>query len=144
MHSIRLQKILLAYSTRAYFLPTCMYKYTVYKACSHCIINTDSGCSMCTTTVVLYLLLSLLHQVCYCNPDANLTANYQFRQQLHERYTMYWSLDSATRTMSFAVRVQTTGWIGFGLSPNGQMPGSDVVIGWVNDNGDTFFDVRPG
>ncbi|XP_065886142.1 DBH-like monooxygenase protein 1 homolog [Dysidea avara] len=29
-----------------------------------------------------------------------------------------------------AVQVQTTGWIGFGFSPNGGMTGSDVVIGW--------------
>ena len=27
--------------------------------------------------------------------------------------------------------VQTHGYIGFGLSPNGNMAGSDVVIGWV-------------
>ena len=55
---------------------------------------------------------------------------------------MYWSFDSEMETISFAVRVQTTGWIGFGLSPNGQMPGSDVIIGWVDDNGDSFFNVR--
>ncbi len=29
------------------------------------------------------------------------------------------------------VHVQTHGYIGFGLSPNGNMAGSDVVIGWV-------------
>ena len=38
--------------------------------------------------------------------------------------------------IKFAVNVSTTGWVGFGLSPNGQTPGSDVVIGWVSlDNG---------
>ena len=97
---------------------------------------------MSATTLVL--LLSLLYHVCYCDShtDADLTDSYQFRQQLHERYIMYWSFDSEMMTVSFAVRVQTTGWIGFGLSPNGQMPGSDVVIGWVNDNGDSFFNVR--
>ena len=29
------------------------------------------------------------------------------------------------------VSANTTGWVGFGVSPNGQMPRSDVVIGWV-------------
>ena len=31
--------------------------------------------------------------------------------------------------------------MGFGLSPNGQMPGSDVVIGWVTDQGEVVFHV---
>ena len=43
-------------------------------------------------------------------------------------------------TITFAVRVQTTGWVGFGLSPNGQMPNSDVVIGWVKGE-ESYFDV---
>ena len=55
-------------------------------------------------------------------------------------YEVYWTFDNAAETISFAVRVQTTGWVGFGLSPNGQMPNSDVVIGWV-DNGETFLHV---
>ena len=55
-------------------------------------------------------------------------------------YELYWAFDNAAETISFAVRVQTTGWVGFGLSPNGQMPNSDVVIGWV-DNGEVYFTV---
>lgn len=55
-------------------------------------------------------------------------------------YELYWTFDNAAETISFAVRVQTTGWVGFGISPNGQMPNSDVVIGWVKD-GNTFFHV---
>ena len=30
--------------------------------------------------------------------------------------------------------MSTTGWIGFGLSPAGQMPGSDIIIGWISDD----------
>ena len=56
-------------------------------------------------------------------------------------YELYWNFDNAEETISFAVRVQTTGWVGFGLSPNGQMPNSDVVIGWVTDEGQTEFQV---
>jgi hypothetical protein len=41
-----------------------------------------------------------------------------------------------------AEQVATTGWVGFGLSPNGQMPDSDVVIGWVTDDGQTVFHDR--
>ena len=56
-------------------------------------------------------------------------------------YELYWNFDNAKETISFAVRVNATGWVGLGLSPNGQMPDSDVVIGWVTDGGETVFHV---
>ena len=56
-------------------------------------------------------------------------------------YELYWNFDNAKETISFAVRVNATGWVGLGLSPNGQMPNSDVVIGWVTDGGETVFHV---
>ena len=68
---------------------------------------------------------------------------YDFHKTLDSagKYELYWSFDLEKETISFAVRVQTTGWIGFGLSPNGQMPQSDVVIGWVDDNGKGYLQV---
>jgi len=56
-------------------------------------------------------------------------------------YELYWSYDLEEETISVAVRVQTDGCVGFGLSPNGQMPGSDVVIGWVDDQGNAYLHV---
>ena len=56
-----------------------------------------------------------------------------------ERYNVFWKYDSATIT--FEIHAKTLGWVGFGLSPNGGMAGSDVIIAWVND-GETFFSVR--
>ena len=85
--------------------------------------------------VVLLFLGTALSQ------EQGLSERYQFSRQLHDRYTLYWTYDPTAEEVSFAVSVQTTGWIGFGLSPTGQMPGSDVVIGWVDDNGDSYFDV---
>ena len=78
-----------------------------------------------------------------CTQD--LSATYPFKATLNTAengglYELYWTFDNAAENISFAVRVQTTGWVGFGISPNGQMPNSDVVIGWV-DNGQTFFHV---
>ena len=70
-----------------------------------------------------------------------LGTSYRFSRQLHPRYTLYWNFNTTARTMQFAVRVRTNGWVGFGLSPNGQMPGSDVVIGWVDQQGQVFFNV---
>lgn len=66
-------------------------------------------------------------------------------------------------TIRIKISAKTTGWvtfslrrgsneqltktlniekIGFGLSPNEEMPSSDVVIGWVSASGNTFFDDR--
>ena len=56
-------------------------------------------------------------------------------------YELYWSVDESTGNISLAVRANTTGWVGFGVSPNGGMPNSDVVMGWVKDNGEVAFQV---
>ena len=56
-------------------------------------------------------------------------------------YTLHWNFSRETQYIYFAVNVSTTGWVGFGLSPNGGMVGSDVVIGWVNKDGAAFFKV---
>ena len=76
----------------------------------------------------------------------DLSETYPFKTTLNNAeegglYELYWTFDNVAETISFAVRVQTTGWIGFGISPNGQMPNSDVVVGWVTDDGRTMFHV---
>ncbi|XP_043075805.1 DBH-like monooxygenase protein 1 homolog [Puntigrus tetrazona] len=45
------------------------------------------------------------------------------------RYNVKWGFDESTIT--FEVEVETTGYIGFGLSPTGAMSSSDIVIGGV-------------
>ena len=57
-------------------------------------------------------------------------------------YTLHWNFSATEETITFGVNVSTNGWVGFGISPNGGMANSDVVIGWVNDNGEVFFHVR--
>ena len=71
-----------------------------------------------------------------------LEQNYNYHAVLDDegKYNLYWDFDLEQETITFAVRVQTAGWVGFGLSPNGQMPNSDVVIGWV-DGGQSYFNV---
>ena len=73
--------------------------------------------------------------------DVTFTAEFtNFRQIVNPSYELYWNFDAVTQNLSIAVRVNTTGWIGFGISPNGGMPNSDVVIGWVA-GGNTIFHV---
>ena len=77
---------------------------------------------------------------------ANLQAKYPFSVVLFDEgdqyYGLHWNFTRSTETIYFAVNVSTTGWIGFGLSPTGQMPSSDVVIGWVSSTGESYFHVR--
>ena len=90
----------------------------------------------------LLLLVSSL-TLTLCDHDFS---SYPFKATLNTAengglYELYWNFDNDAENISFAVRVETTGWVGFGLSPNGQMPNSDMVIGWVTDDGDIVFHV---
>ena len=72
-------------------------------------------------------------------------SKYPFSRILYDAegqyYGLHWNFDIAAETIHFAVNVSTGGWVGFGVSPTGQMPGSDVVIGWVADSGNKYFHV---
>ena len=89
-----------------------------------------------------FILVLALLPFALCNHD--LASTYQFNATLvRNKYWLYWNFNKTTEVINFAVRVQTTGWIGFGISPNGQMPNSDVVIGWIDDSSSkSYFHVR--
>ena len=88
------------------------------------------------------LLILLLGSPSYTSAlHDRLESEYSFSATLHDNYQLYWSYDLAAETINFAVRIRTEGWVGFGLSPSGQMPGSDVIIGWVDDQGKVVFHV---
>ena len=89
--------------------------------------------------VVAILLLAAIVQL--ATSAHNLVEEYRFSAILDDGYTLHWNFNLEQQSIDFAVNVSTTGWIGFGLSPNGQMPQSDVVIGWVDNDGNTVFDV---
>ena len=91
--------------------------------------------------------LLILVPVLAAGAHVDLSAKYPFQQTLFndlgQFYNLHWNYSTAAQTIHFAVNVSTTGWVGFGISPNGQMPGSDVVIGWVSAaDGRSYFHVR--
>jgi hypothetical protein len=55
-------------------------------------------------------------------------------------YNLYWDVDKVNYILHAAVEVKTTGWVGFGVSPQG-MEGADVLIAWVKD-GQVYFKDR--
>ena len=89
-------------------------------------------------TALLFLLAAFMELATSAH---NLEEEYRFSAILDDGYTLHWNFDLEQQTIAFAVNVSTTGWVGFGLSPNGQMPQSDVVIGWVDNDGNTQFHV---
>ena len=103
--------------------------------------NLSTAMKLLITTLVSVLLVAHLQTTLGAR---DLSATYRFSATLdpNGQYQLYWNYNLTAGTISFAVRVHTTGWVGFGLSPNGQMPGSDVVIGWVDSNGGVHFHVR--
>ena len=82
-------------------------------------------------SIALWSLLGLFSS---CGADLATEYNHFAALDELEDYKLYWSLDRADKSISFAVEVRTTGWVGFGISSgNGKMKGSDLVIGWVKD-----------
>ena len=94
----------------------------------------------------VWIMLSLASLMTTAVVRANdLNVKYPFRVDLlsdasRDYYTLHWTFSEEEKTIYFAVNVSTNGWVGFGLSPNGGMVNSDVVIGWIS-NGVPFFQV---
>lgn len=83
----------------------------------------------------IFALLTVLVLASDVAFSATLKDNYAHFASLdqYEKYLMYWTMDDDRKEINIALSVQTTGWIGFGISPyTGRMPGSDTVIAWVD------------
>lgn len=46
-------------------------------------------------------------------------------------FVFYWNTTSDQRLVG-EIHARTLGWVGFGLSPNGGMDGSDVIVAWID------------
>lgn len=87
----------------------------------------------------------LLLGVCTCSAF-QFQRSYRGSTTLHHNragktYTVHWDVDISKQKIYFAVNASTTGWVGLGISPDGGMPHSDVVIGWISRDGELHFKV---
>ena len=83
-----------------------------------------------------------------CNPHAKMLRKLQ---EIHKlagpgNYKLYWNytLDgTGNGNISFAVYVNSTGWVGLGISINGSMHmiHSDIGMGWMTADGQPAFTV---
>ena len=117
-------------------------------ACILIAVLTFGTCIMTSAWLIVVFSFAALLSSCLCAPWA-VNASARASQELWhsiklngDDYIIYWSADSVHKVIKFAVSVRTTGWVGFGLSPNGQMPNSDVVIGWMDENKVPHFTVN--
>ena len=55
-------------------------------------------------------------------------------------YILYWNYNSTDIT--FELQVKSSGWAGFGISPNGGMENSNVILFWMNSEGTSNFTER--
>lgn len=61
------------------------------------------------------------------------------------KYELEWLVDWDEKRIIFNVTVQTTGYVGFGLSSssgNSKMKGADIVIGGIKASGEPYFSDR--
>ena len=57
----------------------------------------------------------------------------------HGAFRAYWNVTSTDFVVE--VHCKTTGWVSFGFSPDGNMNGSDIFVGWVTNVGNVKLSV---
>lgn len=57
-------------------------------------------------------------------------------------YTATWVVNTTSQALHVTLSVRTTGYVGFGISENGNMTNADLIIGGVFDNKTVYFDDR--
>ena len=88
------------------------------------------------TCLIISILIGMIHS------DPNPTMSYANKQVLAEpdNYVLYWNYNATDIT--FEIHAKTTGWAGFGISPNGDMAKSNVILFWIGSNGNANFTER--
>ncbi|RNA04064.1 tetratricopeptide repeat 1, partial [Brachionus plicatilis] len=86
------------------------------------------------------LILSLAYgsKVAALKPSEDYTFSLNVDDSDESQYKLYWKVLEKDE-IQFEIHCRASGWIGFGLSPNGGMTGSDIAIGWVDSNGQAFL-----
>jgi len=71
------------------------------------------------------------------------SANGKRTEQLDERgrVILEWELSANETEIIFELSANTTGFVGFGISPQGGMTGADIFIAGVDSNGQSYSSV---
>ncbi len=92
------------------------------------------------TNLYHLLIIGSLAGFIYTAPSP--TTTYANKQILvgPDTYILYWNYNSTDIT--FELHAKSSGWAGFGISPNGGMQYSDLIIFWINSDGSANFTER--
>lgn len=89
-----------------------------------------------------FAIILIILRITHANSDYNDEWHFHEWLDSHQNYLLRWRTDDESETITFKTEVRTRGWIGFGISQNGGMRNSDIVIGWITDDGNTHFHVK--
>ena len=90
---------------------------------------------------VLGTSVALLLFLMSCSHGQDLDSYEKSKVLVSGQYELYWTYKPDSSTLEMAVRVKTLGWFGLGVSADGQMSNSDLVIGWVTAGGTAMLRV---
>lgn len=95
------------------------------------------------TSPIKVLLLMLLFRSPLDVNGSMIGNNPHHRQETLQsgKYQLEWFVDWNLKQITFNVTAQTNGYVGFGLSRDGEMVGADIVVGGVYPNGTSYFSV---
>jgi len=90
------------------------------------------------------LLISLVVLKCVYSFTEDWSTEFTYSAYLDEdeSFRLYWTNLDGEGLIEFGMEVEATGWISIGISPRGQMPNSDIAIGWVDDDGEAYVQDR--
>lgn len=105
-------------------------------------ISWDTGGFRGIYYVPVFLLISSSWVIC-CHSYLVDTNPYRHVETLDAegKYVLEWMVDWDNKKVIFNVTVETTGYVGLGLSSAGKMSGADVIMGGVLSNGKPYFSV---
>ena len=105
-----------------------------------CFTLNSSLSATCSNVKHVSIITLLSADLTRLNSNITETNDFTHSAVLDEygRFTLFWKFDA--ENITFEVRANTSGWVGLGFSPNGGMPGSDIVTGWVRD-GEAYLQV---
>lgn len=92
------------------------------------------------TIFVLILAVSIL-AVPQQRPESRLTLPNVLVLDDAGRITLAWEANLQREEITFEIEANTTGYVGFGISPQGSMTGADIFIAGVGNDGQPYFSV---
>ncbi|XP_035702350.1 DBH-like monooxygenase protein 2 homolog [Folsomia candida] len=98
---------------------------------------------ICSVLVFTFSSLSLTNSATI--PTSSLLT-FRNREQLdlNGKVWLAWEYDDATGLVTFEMEVETTGFVGLGISPTGGMTGADIFIAGVDPEGTAYYSDRNG